>query len=58
MNKNLTIFAVDDERIVLELYQNIFDKEQKSNLDFFKALDDKEDADCADLRTLRAAKNI
>ena len=56
MNKNLTIFAVDDERIVLELYQNIFDKEQKSNLDFFKAFDDKEDADCADLRTFASGE--
>ncbi len=51
MDKNLTIFAVDDEPIVLELYQNIFAKEQKSKLDFFKALDDAEDDDKGDLHT-------
>ena len=56
MNKNLTIFAVDDEPIVLELYENIFSKEKKLTLDFLQALDETEDDDENDLHTFAHGK--
>ena len=56
MNKNLTIFAVDDEPIVLELYENIFSKEKKLTLDFLQALDETEDDDENDLHTFTHGK--
>lgn len=56
MNKNLTIFAVDDEPIVLELYENIFSKGKKLTLDFLQALDETEDNDENDLHTFTHGK--
>jgi PAS domain S-box-containing protein len=56
MNKNLTIFAVDDEPIVLELYESIFSKEKKLTLDFLQALDETEDDDENDLHTFTHGK--
>ena len=56
MNKNLTIFAVDDEPIVLELYEHIFSKEKKLTLDFLQALDETEDDDENDLHTFTHGK--
>ena len=56
MNKNLTIFAVDDEPIVLELYESIFSKEKKLTLDFLQALDETEDDDENDLHTFAHGK--
>ena len=56
MNKNLTIFAVDDEPIVLELYENIFSKGKKLTLDFLQALDETEDDDENDLHTFTHGK--
>ena len=56
MTKNLTIFAVDDEPIVLELYENIFSKGKKLTLDFLQALDETEDNDESDLHTFTHGK--
>ena len=48
---NLTVFAVDDEEVVLELYELILGKHRDRNLSFFEALDDGAEASGFDLHT-------
>lgn len=51
MLNNTTIFAVDDEEEILELYRNILGKAESSRLDFLNALEEKEDESVCDLHT-------
>ena len=51
MLSNTTIFAIDDEEDVLELYENVLGKRKSPSLDFFHALEEKEEKALCDLHT-------
>lgn len=51
MSNNVTIFAIDDEVDVLELYRKILAKEENSRLDFFNMLEEDNKEGACDLHT-------
>lgn len=53
MFNNTTIFAIDDEADVLELYINILGESKNVNLDFFNALENKKNKEVCDLHTFQ-----
>nr|WP_321268297.1 PAS domain-containing protein [uncultured Sulfurimonas sp.] len=57
MNNN-TIFALDDEPVILELYKNILGSSKRKRLDFFSDLEEKKDEDSFDLKTFETGEEF
>jgi PAS domain S-box-containing protein len=53
---NRTVFAVDDEVTILELYQSILGTKQPDRLDFFESLDDEPKKQPFDLHTFESGE--
>ena len=51
MNENRTVFALDDNEEILELYRNILAKKNNPRLDFFHNLEKKDTTNICDLHT-------
>jgi len=51
MNENVTVFALDDNEEILELYRNILAKQNNPRLDFFDNLEKKDTSSVCDLHT-------
>ncbi|MFT7002850.1 MAG: PAS domain S-box-containing protein [Sulfurimonas sp.] len=56
MLNNTTIFAVDDEESILELYRKILGKRESTRLDFLITLEKKDDKSVCDLHTFKRGK--